>query len=76
MGRAAVRRDHELLARSPSFGRECGLGVLLKKRRLTLTEGTGFEQDQVRLRGREILLAGIGGLAPCQQDANDGDERA
>lgn len=76
MGRAMVRPDHEFLSRSPSLGRERGLGVLLKKRRLTLTEGAWFEQHQVCLRGREILVAGIRGLAACQQNANYGNERA
>ena len=76
MGGAAVHRDHEFLSRSPSLGRERGLGVLLKERRLALTEGTWFEQHQVCLGGREILLAGIRGLAPCQQYAKDGDEGA
>ena len=76
MGGAAVRRDHEFLSRSPSLGRERGLGVLLKERRLALTEGTWFEQHQVCFGGREILLAGIRGLAACQQNANYGNERA
>ena len=70
MGRAAVRRDHEFLSRSPSLGDERGVGVLLKKCRLTLTEGAWFEQRQVCFRGREILVAGIRGLAACQQKAN------
>jgi len=46
------------------------VGVLLKKCRLTLTEGAWFEQHQVCFRGREILVAGIRGLAACQQKAN------
>ena len=76
MGRAAIRRDHEFLSRSPSLGDERGLGVLLQKRRLTLAEGTWFEQHQVCFRGREVLVAGIRGLAACQQNANYGYERA